>query len=133
MRSNHRIAFATTTTDDCAPCDTRFRHLAPPRLAPRKIKQFNTTLQWRPATASSQAGKKKDLTRLSTHVEVRFSVALPPPFTYAPRILVQGAAGLIMRSVTRAITRQFVSLLVADYQLWINGTRNTAEAVGKLV
>ena len=34
---------------------------------------------------------------------VRLGLALPPPFTLVPRLLVQSAAGAVMRSVTQRV------------------------------
>ena len=38
-----------------------------------------------------------------------------------------------MRQVTELVVAQFVSLLVADYGRWANGTRDGNVAVGELV
>ena len=36
-------------------------------------------------------------------MQVRLGLALPPPFTLVPRLLVQSAAGAVMRSVTQLV------------------------------
>ncbi len=59
-------------------------------------------------------------------------MSLPPPFTAVPRVLVQGAVGVVMRSVADLVLPQFVTLLVSDYERWANGT-NRSGAVGTLM
>ena len=46
---------------------------------------------------------------------MQLGLALPPPFTLVPRLLVQSAAGAVMRSVTQLVVPQFVTLLEKDY------------------
>ncbi len=81
--------------------------------------QFNTTLTWRDASTA-----KRELTRLTCRSSVRLDMALPPPFTWTPRVLVTGAAGVVMRSISDLVLRQFVTMLETDYGRWRNGTRD---------
>ena len=99
--------------------------------------RFNATLSWRGADSESKRqGRAKSTpssgTRLTTQVTVRLSLSLPPPFTIVPRLLLQGAVGVVMRSVTDLVLPQFVNLLVADFERWVNGTERGA-AVGQLM
>jgi hypothetical protein len=64
---------------------------------------------------------------------VRLGVELPPPFTLVPRLIVQSAVGVVMRSVTQLVVPQFVALLEKDYGRWVNGTRDAAVSVGSLM
>ena len=90
---------------------------------------FNTSLAWRsiPKTARGELR-----TRLVTKVSATFVVALPPPFTVFPSLVVQGAAGVVMRSVADLVLPQFVNLLVKDYERWLNGT-SREESIGSLM
>lgn len=90
---------------------------------------FNTTLAW---TASRQRGSPRNATDLSAKTSVRLSIQLPRPFTRAPRALVTGAIGVIMRFVGGAILPRFTALLEADYGRWCNGTRNLSSGLGSL-
>ena len=99
--------------------------------------RFNATLSWRGADSEKKRqGRGKSTlesgTRLTTQVTVRLSLSLPPPFTIVPRLLLQGAVGVVMRSVTDLVLPQFVNLLLADFERWANGTDRTA-AVGQLM
>ena len=95
---------------------------------------FNTTLTWEGGLARSRSGPDRgNFTRLSTTVQVRLGVDLPPPFTLVPRLLVQGAVSQVMRGVTQLIVPQFVALLEQDYGRWRNGTRDASVAVGSLM
>ena len=64
---------------------------------------------------------------------VRFSIELPPPFTWTPRLLVVGAANRVMRSISELILPQFLNLLLADYHRWLEGTRDAESPVGSLM
>ena len=89
---------------------------------------FNTTLRWkaRPGAANR--------TVLACATSVRFSIDLPPPFTWTPKPLITVAANTAMRSVCELVLPQFVKLLLADYRRWLNGTRtDDGEAVGSLM
>ena len=90
---------------------------------------FNTSLAWRsiPKTARGELR-----TRLVTKVSATFVVALPPPFTVFPSLVVQSAAGVVMRSVADLVLPQFVNLLVKDYERWLNGT-SREESIGSLM
>ena len=66
-------------------------------------------------------------------MRVRLGLALPPPFTLVPRIIVQSAAGAVLRSVTLLVVPQFVSLLEKDYARWLDGTRDVSVGVGSLM
>ena len=90
---------------------------------------FNTTLEWRPSTKRSAPGNATDVIA-TTRVKLR--ILLPPPFTRAPRPLVQGAIGIIMRFVGNAILPRFATLLEVDYQKWCNGTRDLQGGLGAL-
>jgi len=91
---------------------------------------FNTTLAWAP---SSKRGQPANATDLACRTDVRLAIQLPAPFTKAPRPLVQGAIGVIMRFVGNAILPRFASLLEADYARWCNGTRDMRGMGEKLV
>lgn len=82
---------------------------------------LNTTLAWSEARKDGPGA-----TRLKCRTDVRLKVQLPAPFTRAPRPLVQGAIGLVMKVVGNAILPRFASLLEGDYQRWCNGTREMA-------
>ena len=66
-------------------------------------------------------------------MRVQLGLALPPPFTLVPRLLVQSAAGAVMRSVTQLVVPQFVTLLEKDYARWLDGTRDASVGVGSLM
>jgi hypothetical protein len=90
---------------------------------------FNTTLSWSPSRKRSAPAGTTDVIA-TTRVKLR--IQLPPPFTRAPRLLVQGAIGIIMRFVGNAILPRFASLLETDYQKWCNGTRDLTTGFGSL-
>ena len=95
---------------------------------------FNTTLTWRGGVSRSRSGERGSFTRLGTTVQAQLSVVLPPPFTAAPRLIVQGAAGVVMRSIMQLVVPQFVNLLEADFQRWVNGSaRDMAGLNGTLM
>jgi len=88
---------------------------------------FATTLSWQSVTPRGNIS-----TRLTTQATVRLAVELPPPFTLSPRLLVQGAVGVIMRSVADLVLPHFVNLLEMDYNRWLNGTARDS-AIGALM
>ena len=90
---------------------------------------FNTTLTWRGGLGRSKGGERGNFTRLGATVRVQLRVSLPPPFTLVPRLIVQSAAGVIMRSITELVVPQFVNLLESDYKRWLNGTTRDMEGV----
>lgn len=89
---------------------------------------LNTTLSWSDAKRRAPVAA----TRLRCRTDVRLKVRLPPPFTRAPRPLVQGAIGIIMRFVGNLILPRFAGLLETDYQRWCNGTRDLTRGLGSL-
>jgi len=89
---------------------------------------FNTTLSWVP---SKQRGMQ-NATNIVCRTDVRLKIRLPPPFTRAPRPLVQGAIGIVMRFVGNAILPRFAALLESDYGRWCNGTRDLSAGLGSL-
>ena len=91
---------------------------------------FNTTLQW--AASRRRGAAWANATDLSCRTAVRLSVRLPAPFARAPRPLVQGAIGVVMRAVGNAILPRFAALLESDYQRWCNGTRSLTAGLGSL-
>jgi hypothetical protein len=88
---------------------------------------LNTTLSWSAAKRRSPGA-----TTLKCRTDVRVKLSLPAPFTRAPRPLVQGAIGLVMKFVGNAILPRFAALLEADYQSWANGTRSLTTGLGSL-
>ena len=88
---------------------------------------LNTTLAW-----SGAPRRAPGATRLKCRTDVRLTIRLPAPFTRAPRPVVQGAIGLVMRFVGGAILPRFAALLEADYQRWCNGTRELTKGLGSL-
>ena len=83
---------------------------------------FNTSLSWRSGLHRSRSGERGNFTRLSSTVKVRLRITLPAPFTSVPRIVLQGAGGVVMRSVTALVVPQFMNLLEQDYNQWRNGS-----------
>ena len=88
---------------------------------------LNTTLAW-----SDAPRRATGATTLKCRTDVRLKIALPPPFTRAPRPVVQGAFGLVMKFVGNAILPRFAGLLESDYQRWCNGTRDLTRGLGSL-
>ena len=87
---------------------------------------LNTTLSW-----STKRRAPVAATRLRCRTDVRLKARLPPPFTRAPRPLVQGAIGIIMRSGQPDLA-PLAGLLETDYQRWCNGTRDLTRGLGSL-
>ena len=88
---------------------------------------LNTTLAWSPAPRRADGA-----TTLKCRTDVRLKISLPAPFTRAPRPVVQGAFGLVMKFVGNAILPRFAGLLESDYQRWCNGTRELTRGLGSL-
>lgn len=94
---------------------------------------FSATLDWANVTRGGGA-TQSICTRLKCTVRVTLGVALPPPFgTLVPKLIVQGAANVIIQSVIKLVLPQFMSLLEQDFYRWRNGTRNQSEDVGLLM
>lgn len=65
---------------------------------------FNATLRWVKRRRPGPAGEAR--VRLATRVAVALEVELPPPFSHVPSVLLQGAMGLVMKSVIELVLPQ---------------------------
>ena len=90
---------------------------------------FSARLEW----STLRQGRVDNCTRLICKIRIQLSLPLPPPFTLVPRMVVQSAGGVLVRSVAALATPQFMNLLQADYGRWINGSRDLQEGVGTLM
>lgn len=90
---------------------------------------FSALLAWDSGSRNVWAARSES-TRLKATVRMDFGVSISTPL---PRLLVQGAVNIIIKSAMRIALPQFLTLLQRDFERWRNGTREIGTSVGSLL
>jgi Protein of unknown function (DUF1997) len=64
--------------------------------------------------------QKQGQTYLSGRADLEVQVALPPPLSFTPKLIVESAGNSLLKSILTAFKQKLMHQLLADYVTWAN-------------
>jgi hypothetical protein len=69
--------------------------------------------------------ERQGQTYLSGRADLKVQVALPPPLSFTPKVIVESAGNSLLKSILSAFKQRLMHQLLADYVIWANtGTQS---------